>query len=241
MSLDNSNEPPFAEELPPGLMEELNQVLNFDERLDKMVLQRHFGFGATASSSANTNFTNAREHLYLNSQQIRSTCVAYRLRFLSSRVYSGVIPYEVIWAIKDKEFRMFPNMPEFYILASQAYFLNKKPKSNPLLFLKKDNGTYQLICQWGHKRSVFEKLANFPFRDFKSLVISAFLFGLLCSIVSGVLGLANGDTFFKSLLFKVPVFVLCAGAFSTAALIFGLVTRTEFSSDNWNKMYFKQP
>ena len=105
--------------------------------------------------------------------------------------------------------------------------------------MKKENGTYQLICQWGRTRSVFEKLANFPFRDFKSLVMSAFLFGLLCSVLAGALGLANGETFFKSILFKVPIFVLCAGAFSTGALIYGLVSRTEFSSDNWNKRYFK--
>jgi len=239
MSLDNSNEPPFAEELPPGLMEELSLRLNFDERIDRMVLQRHFRFGAEPTNSVNINYSKGRDHLYLSSKQIRSTCVAYRLRFLRSNVYSGPIPYEVIWAIKDIEFRMFPNKPEFYILASQAFFFNKKPKSNPLLFLKKENGTYQLICQWGRKRSVFEKLANFPFRDFKSLVISAFLFGLLCSVLAGVLGLANGDTYFKSILFKVPVFVLCAGAFSTGALIYGLVSRTEFSSENWNKRYFK--
>jgi hypothetical protein len=239
MSLDNSNESPFAEELPSGLMKELDQVLNFDQRLDKMVLQRHFGFGATPTSSANANFSKARDHLYLNSQQIRATCVAYRLRFLRSNLYSGLIPFEVIWAIKDKEFRLFPKNLEFYILASDSFFIHKKTKSNPLLFLRKENGTYQLVCQWGHKRTVYEKLANFPFRDFKSLVVSAFLFGLLCSVLAGMLGLANGETFFKSILFKVPIFVLCAGAFSTGALIYGLLTRTEFSSDNWNKMYFK--
>jgi len=240
MSVDNTNEPPFAEELPQGLMAELNQVLNFDQRIDKMVLQRHFGFGATPSSSANANFSKARDHLYLNSKHIRNTCVAYRLRFLRSNVYSGTIPFEVIWSIKDKEFRLFPSKLEFYILASNSFFLNKKPKSNPLLFMKKENGTYQLICQWGHKRSVFEKLANYPFRDFKSLVLSAFIFGLLCSVLTGLLGWANGETYFISILYKVPIFVLCAGAFSTGALIYGLVTRTEFSSDNWNKMYFKQ-
>jgi len=42
----------------------------------------------------------------------------------------------------------------------------------------------------------------------------------------------------KSILFKVPIAVLTAGLFSTLGLCYGLVTYTDYSSENWKSVYF---
>ena len=128
---------------------------------------------------------------------------------------------------------------QYYILASVAFFLAKDPYAAPLLFSLSEDGRYELICQWGNEMPWYIPIIKYPYRDFRSMVFSSLIFGLTVVTLSSLLGHFDTSNIFKSILIQVPILVLFAGVFSTLALCWGLVTHTDFSSDNWNSRFFR--
>ncbi|MFN4123722.1 MAG: hypothetical protein ACK4GL_10525 [Flavobacteriales bacterium] len=179
-----------------------------------------------------------REKLF-SLETIKNTCIKFRLRFLSANLYKGKLPYEAISAIKQFE-RKIPKeeIEGYHIMAPSEFFQLKDRYSDPLLFAQLKNGKYVLLHKWGSDFEWYTKLLNFPLRDFKSIVISASLLGLLITFVASYFGIANDVNIFKSILLKVPIFVVSTGFFTTIAIIYGLVTYKDFSDDNWNSRYF---
>ena len=222
------------------LLDEVNHIFSFAERRENEVLTLHFGAESSVAHSPNHRFREAKQNQQIDEEQLRSTCVKYRLRFLPSTLYSGAVPFEVIACMKRFEHKNYPRQVKFFVLAPVEFYLKKEQYRSPLLFAEEANGMYTMLCQWGISRPWYQQVLRYPFRDMRSLMISSFAFGLLVCVVAGLLGLANGITPFHSFLYKVPLFVLSAGFFSTGSLIYGLVTRTDFSSDNWNKRYFRK-
>ena len=222
------------------LLDEVNHIFSFAERREHEVLTLHFGTESTVALSPNHRFREAKQNQQIDEEQLRSTCVKYRLRFLPSTLYSGAVPFEVVACMKRFEHKNYPRQVKFFVLAPVEFYLKKEQYRSPLLFAEEANGMYTMLCQWGVSRPWYQQVLRYPFRDMRSLMISSFAFGLLVCVVAGLLGLANGITPFHSFLYKVPLFVLSAGFFSTGSLIYGLVTRTDFSSDNWNKRYFRK-
>ncbi|MFN5371046.1 MAG: hypothetical protein ACK5B6_06235 [Bacteroidia bacterium] len=222
------------------LLDEVGHIFSFAERREQEVLCTHFGNGSFVELSPNHRFREAAAGQYFDEDKLRRTCVKYRLRFLPSSLYSGAVPFEVIACMKRFEHKEFPRKLSFYILAPIEFYLKKQQYRSPLLFAEFPDGKYAMLCQWGDPRPWYQEVLRYPFRDMQSLMVSSFTFGFLVCFIAGISGLANGITMFHSFLYKVPLFVLSAGFFSTASLIYGLVTRTDFSSDNWNKQYFRK-
>jgi len=239
MEAGESQDPSEFEQHIGNLLEEVDHIFSFSERRELEVM-RHFGIGASVATGKNAQFKLAQVNQFFKEEQLKNTCVKYRLRLLNSALYSGEIPYEVISVIKSYEHRHPGKEIQFFILAPSAFFLQDDEYKSPLLFASQGPERFEMICQWGKKRPFYSEFLRFPFRDIKSLVISSLVTGLCIAIFAGLLGLANGDTLFKSILYKVPLIILTSGGFSTAALIYGLLTRTDFSSDNWNKEYFNR-
>ncbi len=222
-----------------NLLEEVGHIFSFSERREKEVMH-HFGQDASIATGKNAQFQIAQENQFFSEKQLKNTCVKYRLRLLSSKLYSGEVPYEVVSAIKSYEHRHPDKEIHFHILAPSAFFLQDDEYKSPLLFASLGSEPYEMICQWGKKRPFYSEFLRYPFRDIRCLVISSLITGFIIAVITGLLGLANGDTLFKSILYKVPLLILTSGGFSTGALIYGLVTQTDFSSDNWNKEYFNR-
>lgn len=220
------------------LFEEVEHIFAFSERREQQVMA-HFGPEAFVATGKNPRFRNAHQGQIIPEAQIKNSCVKYRLRFLPTALYNGEVPFEVVAAMKHYEHRNHGETASFYILAPAAFFLLEDEYKSPLLFAERKNGQYELICEWGKKRPIYREFLLFPMRDFQSLVISASIFGITVCIIAGLMGIANGSTFFRSMIYKVPLLVLSAGSFSTIALIYGLITHTDFSSDNWNRRYFR--
>lgn len=240
MDKGESPDPSGFDQQISNLFEEVEHIFSFSERREQEVM-RHFGQGAQVATGKNAQFQLAQQNQFFQEEQLKNTCVKYRLRLLSCGLYNGEVPYEVISAIKSYEHRHLGKEINFYILAPSAFFLQDDEYKSPLLFASQGDDKYEMVCQWGKKRPFYSEFLRYPFRDIRSLIISSLITGLTIAICAGMLGLANGDTLFKSILYKVPLIVLTSGSFSTGALIYGLLTRTDFSSDNWNKKYFNRP
>lgn len=220
------------------LFNEVQHVLSFSERRDFETLLL-FGPGSSVSSGKNARFKESSSHQYYREDQIRSICVRYRLRFLPIKLYSGEVPYEVVSLIKKHDHIHTEREIQYFILASVSFFLAKDPYAAPLLFASTEDGRYELLCQWGREIPWYIPILKFPYRDFKSMVISSLIFGLTIVVLASLLGFFDTSKIFKSILIQIPVLVLFAGVFSTFALCWGLVSHTDFSSDNWNSRFFK--
>lgn len=220
------------------LFKEVQHVLLFSERRDLETLQL-FGHGSSVSFVKNARFKESSIHQYYREDQIRSICVRYRLRFLPVKLYSGEVPYEVVSLMKKHDHIHTERENHYFILASVSFFLSNDTYAAPLLFACNEDERYELICQWGNELPWYIPIIKYPYRDFRSMVFSSLIFGIAVVIVSSLLGHFDTSNIFKSILIRIPVFVLFAGIFSTLALCWGLVSHTDFSSDNWNSRFFK--
>jgi hypothetical protein len=228
----NENEPEIG-----SLLNEVNEILEFSAKREQDVLH-HFGKGCKITTGKNFAFKELSHPQKFSKKDVKTTSLKFRLRFLPSKLFSGKVPYEVITTIKKFEHR-FPNEKhEFYILAPAEFFMLKDKYSDPLLFVKNKDNTFSLLCQWGKDFAWYIPFLMYPLRNFKSMVISSLITGVFVAIIIGLLGFLNDPNLVKSILFKVPVAILTAGLFSTIGLCYGLVTYTDYTSENWKSAYF---
>ena len=215
------------------LLNEVEHVLQFSQKRDLEILQL-FGLGSSVASIKNARFEGGFENHYFNLDLIKRLSVCYRLRFLPIKYYSGEIPFELIFALKKYEHAHIEEEISYSILAPIKFFLNSDKFSTPHIFASTEDGKYELICKWGDKIPFYIPIIRYPYRNFKCMIISSIIFGCFVALIFSLAGYLNYDSIFKSSLMKVPIIVLASGMFSTFALCFGLVTRTDFSNENWN-------
>jgi hypothetical protein len=116
--------------------------------------------------------------------EIKKLCVDYRLRFLSSKYYTG--SYDVEVASKIKEFSKNTNSPideyslprRYFIMAPASMFELRETKyiskaelraqEDPAIFFKIDDNHYRLIHKWGNDFTVFRFIEAFRWRNWWS-------------------------------------------------------------------------
>jgi len=219
------------------LLHEVSEILDFSANKERQVL-RHFGNNSKITAERNYGFKKLDHPKNYKEIAIKDNCLRFRLRFLPTTEYSGKIPYEVITVIKKFELKYPQRNAEFFILAPADFFKLKDRYSDPLLFVKNPDNSFTLLCQWGKDFAWYIPFLMFPLRNFKSMVISALITGVFVAVLAGLMGFLNDANWMKSILFKVPIAVLTAGLFSTLGLCYGLVTYTDYSSENWKSVYF---
>lgn len=220
-----------------SLFEEVNHIFSFSERRETEVL-RFFGQDSVIATGVNAKYQEPPVNTLFQEEQIKALCIKHRLRFLPSQLFCGEIPYEVIACIKRFENKHSASHLNFFILAPSSFFLLKNVYASPLLFVQKKDGSFKLLCQWGDKLPWFVPIVRYPMRDYKSMIVSAIVFGFCMAVWAGIAGWMNYPNVLKSILVKVPIMIVSAGLFSTVGLIYGLLTKTDFSSDNWQNKFF---
>jgi hypothetical protein len=116
--------------------------------------------------------------------QIKKICMNYRLRFLDSTHFKGVLPIEVLHALKAKlkstdKLKYLDNTSQsmysrnLYVLAPANQFVlsnGRKEKldriaeakrlkaQDPALFVRVEDGTYLFIKEWGNSFSFFRRI-----------------------------------------------------------------------------------
>ncbi|MEX1188873.1 MAG: hypothetical protein WED33_06420 [Bacteroidia bacterium] len=221
------------------LLKEVDEILSFSGRREAEVLDS-FGKGSYIATGVNAKYCETSSRNFLKEEDIKQLCIRYRLRFLPVQLYCGEVPYEVISKIKAYEHRNLGKKTELYILAPSNFFLLKNEYNDPLLFAVNQNDTFELLCSWGDKSPWYVPVLKYPYRDFKSMVISSLIVGFIIALICGLNGVLNYPNMFKSIIMKVPIMILSAGLFSTITLCYGLITKTDFSADNWRSKYFSK-
>ncbi len=109
-------------------------------------------------------------------EDIRRTCIRYRLRFLPSGRFKGAIPAEALHAVRHLEARSGKPLGGFRIMAPAKHFQLCDCDSDPLLFIPVGAGSYYLVHQWGREMNPLRACIGWPVRNVKHLAATVLAF-----------------------------------------------------------------
>lgn len=213
-----------------GTLDAFKKLLTEDDEVDERVIFNVFDQGIVK----NYNLSLLDSERIYNLSDIKQLCVEYRLRFLDASLFRNEIPYEAISEIKRIQRVQDLELTNFKILAPAAMFNLERKDRDPLLFLTLGNGSFYLIHKWGGEISLFRKLLVYPFRSFKTILLSvAILAALLAmSIPDSLIGASEGNGVIRVICF----FYLFIG-FSALSILYGFSRMKDFNSNLWDSKY----
>ena len=169
---------------------------------------------------------------YIN--DIKTTCIDYRLRFLDLKYFKGDIPKSTKLKINSFKIEHLLNSLNLKIMAPSKLF-KLKNADDPLLFSDLGNGYFYLIDKWGNDLSFFRKISMWPFKNLKniSLFILIISFFVTLIIPNGLFVYDNSPNieFFITYLFILKSIV-------AIVLFFGFSLGKNFNTAIWNRKYF---
>ena len=119
--------------------------------------------------------------------EIKNTCMRFRLRFLSSDSFPHEYPYEVILKLKDLNEAQRKDLRHFFIMADENVFrkgaVNSPNNPECFLFCKTELGKYYLVHRWGKLFGKTRLIRSFPFRNFESLFLCVIALTLLVTFI----------------------------------------------------------
>nr|WP_294937554.1 hypothetical protein [uncultured Flavobacterium sp.] len=114
--------------------------------------------------------------------QIKTTCIDFRLRFLDSHLYKIPFPEEVVSKIKNLEKTHQTQLSGFKLIAPSKVFQLKR-YDDPILFVPIGNDYYYLIHKWGNDLHPLRKWLVLPFRNLSNLLLFFLLLSAVCSML----------------------------------------------------------
>jgi hypothetical protein len=115
-------------------------------------------------------------------QEIRKIAINLKLRFLDSLHFKGEIPYEAILKIKYINETQGKELKQFKLLTTYKSFFNRKNTQEKLLFITTNGNNYYLLHRWGNPLKWYHKIANWPLRNFETLLISLIAITLILTL-----------------------------------------------------------
>lgn len=164
---------------------------------------------------------NANSDVY-HIDEIKAIAIKYRLKFLKSDRYRGIIDTELPAKIREfckaKEISMEPSQLQyrFYILAPyEAFFLDERPPvpKDPIMFYEVSRDYYQIVHQWGGDLTLTNRLKGFYYENSAhynacNAIIAMMAVNVLCLIL-GLFGLYNfGVHILGLIIFPVVTFLI---------------------------------
>lgn len=165
--------------------------------------------------------------------QIRDICVDYRLRFLDTKYFKNVIPFEALNKIKRMEEDHNITMRGFKIVAPSKMF-KLENADDPLLFAPIGNGYFYLIHKWGNDLNAFRKAWAWSFKGFENLIFTTILVSLLVAYLVPN-GLFSKDT--TGVQF-VLIFFFTFKSIASMVLYYSFAAGKNFNKAIWNSKYF---
>ena len=169
---------------------------------------------------------------YIN--DIKRTCIDYRLRFLDLKYFKGDIPKSTKLEIKGFKSEHRLNSLNLKIMAPSKLF-KLKNADDPLLFSDLGNGYFYLIDKWGNDLSFFRKISMWPFKNLKNILLFILIISFFATLIipNGLFVYNNSPNieFFITYLFILKSIV-------AIVLFFGFSLGKNFNTAIWNRKYF---
>lgn len=165
--------------------------------------------------------------------QIRETCVDYRLRFLDTKYFKGQIPKSALKKIKELEQLHNITIRGYKIMAPSKLF-KLADKDDPLLFALIGNGYYYLIHKWGNDLHPLRRLMAWPFKNIINLAALVLLLSFLVTLLlpTGLFSKSVGATEFWI------VFFFMFKSIAAVVIFYGFALGKNFNPAIWKSKYY---
>lgn len=166
-------------------------------------------------------------------EDIKKTCVEYRLRFLDSHYFKGDFPEQTISKIRQLEIDLKQNLSGFKIMAPSKRLLLENA-DDPLLFLPIGKDHYYLIDKWGNDLHPFRKWLMWPYKNFENLIFTIFILSLLLTMITPVY-MFHPDPGMQE---YVLMFLFMFKSVGGVVLYYGFAKGKNFNTAIWNSKYY---
>ena len=223
-------------EAPDSIVDQALNVINEAYFREHQIVHRVKGEQRIAQEFSWANLDTDR--LY-SIEDIRTTCLQYRLRFLDSAKFKGEIPYEAILEIRRLEKEVGAELSDFAIMAPDARFKLEDCDKDPVLFLKLSNNYYYYIHQWGNDMAWYRKLLVWQLRSFTTLGISIASLSLLLAFIVPT-ELLLGDSAAQSGFARLALFFWFLVSITSVVTYVGFAFFKNVTANQWNSPFYKQ-
>ncbi|MFS4418453.1 hypothetical protein [Maribacter sp. 2307ULW6-5] len=213
------------------VLKEVHQILNQEREKRDAIANRIARKSDITGNAFNFDALDTSRIYHLD--QIKSTCIDYRLRFLDSKYFKGEIPEEAISKIKALEKEHHTTLGGFKVMAPSKLF-KLEDKDDPLLFAPLGNGYYYLIHQWGNDLHPFRKILVWPFKSVINLSIVVVLLSYLATLMvpEGLFSKQSSTAEFLMLFF------FMFKSLAAVVIFYGFALGKNFNPVIWNSKYF---
>ena len=165
---------------------------------------------------------------------IKKTCIDYRLRFLNLKYFKGDIPGETKIKVNDFKKHHRQNSLDLKIMAPSKLF-KLKNADDPLLFCSLGNEYFYLIDKWGNDLSFFRKISMWPFKSLTNILIFISITSIFITMLVPE-GIFVYDSSPNSEFFITYLFIL--KSVIAVVIFFGFSLGKNFNTAIWNRKYF---
>jgi len=167
-------------------------------------------------------------------QDIKKTCIDYRLRFLDSRYFKNKIPQAAFDEINRLNSLHNTRLGGYKIMAPSKLF-KLKDYDGPLLFAPIGNGYYYLIHKWGKDLHPFRKFLMWPFKSISNLFVLILLLSWVATLITPI------QLFSKSNDWGVfwMIYFFMFKAIASIVIFYGFALGKNFNPAIWNSKYDK--
>ncbi|PQB04059.1 hypothetical protein [Aureitalea marina] len=166
-------------------------------------------------------------------EDIKRTCIDYRLRFLESRYFKGDFPEETVSKIRQMENEQGMQLSGFKIMAPSKRLLLENA-DDPLLFLPIGKDQYYLIDKWGNDLHPMRKWLMWPYKNFENLILTIFLLSMVLTWITPV-HLFHPEPGMQE---YVLMFLFMFKSVGGVVLYYGFAKGKNFNNAIWDSKYY---
>lgn len=216
---------------PAELLEEVYSILH-EHHENQIRIENNIN-DSRHSVVNNFDFDQLETHKIYHISQIKKVCIDYRLRFLDSKYFKGVIPQEAFQKISEIEKQHRIEVKGFKIIAPSKLF-KLKDKDDPLLFAPIGNDYFYLIHTWGDDLHPLRKVLMWPFKNIVNLALVVFVASYFVTLLvpEGLFSKTSSTAEFWI------IFFFMFKCLASVVIFYGFALGKNFNPAIWNSKYF---
>jgi hypothetical protein len=163
-----------------ALMQDVYAILEEEQKKDDVLL----AIVRSSLGDRENRLQHADPSRIFSLEDIRRTCIRYRLRFLPTGRFKGKVPPQALIALRRAETLADAPLTGFRIMAPAKSFRLGDCDADPLLFVPLGNGQYYLVHRWGGEIKPLRAVLTWPLRGPWHLLCAILLFAAALAAVA---------------------------------------------------------
>ena len=217
-----------------SLLQEVHSILEEEQKKDDILL----AVVRTSQTHRENQLSRMDPGRVYDVEDIRRTCIRYRLRFLPSGQFKSEIPSRALIALRHTESMAAAPLGGFKIMAPARLFKLEDCNADPILFIPVGGGRYYLVHQWGHEISAVRSAVTWPLRGpWQLLATVLVLAGIAAAVVpTSLIALDPSASWWGP--HRLFVFFWATMTASAATAFGWLAFFGQFSNEAWDSKHF---